>query len=742
MYKRLFAILMAVSIAASSVLSAPAAQKNDFADDSTIFREYKEAVDVVAAMEIMGGYSDGSFRPKAKLSRGAAAKIICNMLLGPEAATDLPAGKSLFIDVPADSTFAGYIAYCAENQIISGYSDNRFKPSDTLTENAFLKMLLGALGYDPSREQFTGNGWQDRVREQAEAAGLLNGRASETETFNRETAALLILNTLQADMMEYSGTGDSAFPDNESSSRATRCWKGDGPRVSQGNINADQYSGRILKFNKQIAQFGELYFPGLVRYAGNTDEDTVVSWFWMGHKIGSYVHGQRRSESTPILPPTIKNYSFAFENLATSFHYPEEGAGSYYRGDAYPIPLERYVMVYGANALAKQMYQLDWGAGWFGNCYGMAVAAGLLNMPGAFQTFFQNGISFPGGLDLSNRNECLKISLQELIEAAQISQYSAEFCRVYQEHLDDYQGLAEAVSAFQNGEAGPVVICIYGTVEREGTVQESGHALIAYKMEESRDEETGDEEARIHVYDPNFIMNPDRVLTLKRQGNRYSGWSYKLDDMYNWGRAKNGITYIDYASFLDIWTHFGGLEGADDEGQSDGLNYLTLDAADAKIYNQSGILIAEYRNGVLEQQHEDAFPVMFTGITADGRVRNSNQIAIWLPKGQEYKVELTKENRESGKITASLSELQEGIKVETTSRSLILSADDNTETISATILERGCTYRIFDLHPEDDPGGNVIGFSGHVLEEGNTSEPSHTVKAVRGIVQREEEARK
>ena len=48
----------------------------DFTDSTKI--QYNEAVDVMSAVKVIDGYTDGSFNPSATLTRGAAAKIICN----------------------------------------------------------------------------------------------------------------------------------------------------------------------------------------------------------------------------------------------------------------------------------------------------------------------------------------------------------------------------------------------------------------------------------------------------------------------------------------------------------------------------------------------------------------------------------------------------------------------------------------------------------------------------------------
>lgn len=50
----------------------------------------------------------------------------------------------------------GYIAYCQKEGIISGYADGTFKPAAPLTGYAFMKMLLGARGYDANVEGYTG----------------------------------------------------------------------------------------------------------------------------------------------------------------------------------------------------------------------------------------------------------------------------------------------------------------------------------------------------------------------------------------------------------------------------------------------------------------------------------------------------------------------------------------------------------------------------------------------------------
>ena len=123
--KKFLALVLALVMTMSLVTISAGAE--DFTDAADV--TYEEAVDVMTAVGVVGGYADGSFNPTAGLTRGAAAKIICNMILGPTTAEALVANEAPFSDVAVDNVFAGYIAYCVNEGIISGYADGTFKPA-------------------------------------------------------------------------------------------------------------------------------------------------------------------------------------------------------------------------------------------------------------------------------------------------------------------------------------------------------------------------------------------------------------------------------------------------------------------------------------------------------------------------------------------------------------------------------------------------------------------------------------
>ena len=201
--KKFLSLVLALVMTMSLVTVSAGAK--DFTDNSKI--NYSEAVDVMSAVKVIDGYAEGDFRPSTTLTRGAAAKIICNLILGPTTASALVADAAPYKDVPTNHTFAGYIAYCQKEKIISGYADGTFRPAASLTGYAFMKMLLGALGYDAEVEQYTGANWSINVAKRAMNIGLKDGLIGDfngVKAVTREEACLYAFNTLQATMVEYS----------------------------------------------------------------------------------------------------------------------------------------------------------------------------------------------------------------------------------------------------------------------------------------------------------------------------------------------------------------------------------------------------------------------------------------------------------------------------------------------------------------------------------------------------------
>ena len=274
--KKFLSLVLALVMTMSLVTVSAGAK--DFTDSTKI--QYTEAVDVMSAVKVIDGYAEGDFRPSTTLTRGAAAKIICNLILGPTTASALVADAAPYKDVPTNHTFAGYIAYCQKTGIISGYADGTFKPANSLTGYAFMKMLLGALGYKADQEGYTGANWSINVAKRALNIGLaddLVGDFNGVKAVNREEACLYAFNTLKATMVEYDKNstvivGNITIKEQSDAKEMANTGKTD------GNIDKD---GKM--------QFAEKYFTDLKGVA-TTDEFSRPATMWKvkSEEIGTY----------------------------------------------------------------------------------------------------------------------------------------------------------------------------------------------------------------------------------------------------------------------------------------------------------------------------------------------------------------------------------------------------------------------------------------------------------------------
>ena len=275
--------LAAVMLMGMMVVGAGAASK-DFTDASDI--KNVEAVDVMVALGVLEGGDKGDFQPNSILTREQAAKIICYMLLGEEAAEKLATSGAVFTDVAADRWSAPFIGYCVNLGILAGDGNGHFFPEGKLTGAAFAKMLLVALGYDPKIENYTGNSWTINVAADAIEAGISPKGLVLTNELSRQDAAQMAFQTLTANMVKYDNKGvDIDFGNG-------------GGSVNMGASNAEPVANdksddyRVVSADRdEYQQFCEKYFSDLKLDAGDVRNDfgaPATKWEYDGETVGTY----------------------------------------------------------------------------------------------------------------------------------------------------------------------------------------------------------------------------------------------------------------------------------------------------------------------------------------------------------------------------------------------------------------------------------------------------------------------
>ena len=182
--KKFLALALAVMMTFSLMVTANAAIDTDAAvtDKDSITEEFKEAVAVLNGLKIITGYEDSTFRPDKSISRQEAAALVYRLHSGDadNVKKDLYSTAdniAKFKDVDpngAQQWSAGYIGYCANQEIIKGVnaSRDRFNPTGNVTGYQMLAMVLRAIGYGQKGE-YEGSGWQTRVATTATNLGML-----------------------------------------------------------------------------------------------------------------------------------------------------------------------------------------------------------------------------------------------------------------------------------------------------------------------------------------------------------------------------------------------------------------------------------------------------------------------------------------------------------------------------------------------------------------------------------------
>ncbi len=169
----------------------------DTTKKATSYKDYEkvtntEAVDVLTAIGVLHGNTDGTFGPEGNFTRAEAAVMLTYMLLGDKIADALPNTTCKFADVPAWA--AKYVQYCADEKIIAGYGDGKFGANDPLTAAQWALMLLKAVKAEGA-DKIGGDGWALQATKLAMQTKLATAD-DMTGTFNRDAAAKLAFTAL------------------------------------------------------------------------------------------------------------------------------------------------------------------------------------------------------------------------------------------------------------------------------------------------------------------------------------------------------------------------------------------------------------------------------------------------------------------------------------------------------------------------------------------------------------------
>ncbi len=168
------------TVVASNVLSDGERFAEDIKDS-----EFKTAIEALKNKGVVAGYDDGTFKPKNTINRAEFMKIVMG------ASVRNTGGTNCFSDV-TDEWFAPFVCAGKDQDVVNGYSDGSFHPSDPINVAEALKIVLKAFKIG-TRTASNGEAWYAPFTEYASANNLyLYTFDAENKQITREDMAELV----------------------------------------------------------------------------------------------------------------------------------------------------------------------------------------------------------------------------------------------------------------------------------------------------------------------------------------------------------------------------------------------------------------------------------------------------------------------------------------------------------------------------------------------------------------------
>ncbi|MDD5751451.1 MAG: S-layer homology domain-containing protein, partial [Candidatus Peribacteraceae bacterium] len=216
--KKLSAVLFSLLLC-SSVSGALASRFSDVPDGHLHF----EIIEALVDGGLIQGYSDGTFRPDAKVNRAEMLKMLY------KATGKVPdaSSRDCFPDIESGSWYEAFVCDAAAHHYVAGYSDGMFKPANAVNRVEALKMITEIFGIpveevgESARQvvkfvDVSISAWYTRFLYAAYVKGILPIPGQDTARFYpdwpllRGEAAAMIFNGLQVDLKERRQSSSSS----------------------------------------------------------------------------------------------------------------------------------------------------------------------------------------------------------------------------------------------------------------------------------------------------------------------------------------------------------------------------------------------------------------------------------------------------------------------------------------------------------------------------------------------------
>ena len=133
--------LLSLGVPLYAFAQTPVQSFKDISPESS----YYQAAEYLKSAGIVGGYSDGTFKPDTKVERGAALKMVLGAIMKPEQLAGIT--TTSFTDIPASTWYLPYAETARRLGIVDGPPKaSGFNGMKSVRNAEFLKMYLKAQG--------------------------------------------------------------------------------------------------------------------------------------------------------------------------------------------------------------------------------------------------------------------------------------------------------------------------------------------------------------------------------------------------------------------------------------------------------------------------------------------------------------------------------------------------------------------------------------------------------------------
>lgn len=235
--KRILCTLMLIvfTLVNLVVMPASAATFTDVTEGTSVYK----AVNVLNKLGVINGYDDGTFKPDNNVTRAEfTAMLLRTRGMGAVGSTSLDNPPFPDVVTPDVSWAIGNIRTAHSMGIINGYDDGTFKPTNNVSYEEAIKMIVCALGYGEMGNE--GAAWYSKYLNTAIQLGFtegVNGTIGAPAT--RAMIAEMLYNCLEVELAENNEVTSKTILENDLKLTKQVGYISSNPTISLSDPNAN-----------------------------------------------------------------------------------------------------------------------------------------------------------------------------------------------------------------------------------------------------------------------------------------------------------------------------------------------------------------------------------------------------------------------------------------------------------------------------------------------------------------------